>query len=109
MIGVTTPEGPPGPVDHLECFGGDLSSQLLVSWTPPTEVKGILKWYRIYYSKLQGKTVGPKMGREPIIGPDEGTTTTLEGLEPQSRYRVTVTATTQGGEGQGFYADCDTN
>ena len=108
-ISFTTPEGPPGPVDHLECFGGDLSSALLISWTPPTKVNGILTGYRIYYSQLKGKTVGPKIGGEPIIGPDEGTTTTLEGLEPQSRYRVTVTATTQGGEGQGFYADCDTN
>jgi len=85
------------------------SSALLLQWKPPQEVNGILTGYRIYYSKVTGTNIGPELEREPRISNNVTDKAKLAGLEPHSKYRVTVKATTGAGEGLGYYTECDTN
>jgi len=103
-----TPQGQPGPIDLLDCYPMG-SSALLLQWKPPQEVNGVLSGYRIYYSKVTGTHIGPELEREPRIFNNVTDKAKLAGLEPHSKYRVTVKATTGAGEGLGYYTECDTN
>jgi len=47
--------------------------------------------------------------REPRIFNNRTDKAKLAGLEPHSKYRVTIKATTGQGEGLGYYTECDTN
>ena len=107
-ITFNTPEGQPGPIDLLDCYPMG-SSALLLQWKPPQEVNGVLSGYRIYYSKVTGTHIGPELEREPRIFNNVTDKAKLAGLEPHSKYRVTVKATTGAGEGLGYYTECDTN
>ena len=108
IIKILTPEGKPGPTEMLECYPMG-SSALLLEWVPPQEINGILTGYRIYYAKVTGTQVGAVLEREPNIRSNVTTKAKLAGLEPHSKYRVTIRATTQAGEGMPYYTDCDTN
>ena len=105
---IKTPEGQPGPIDQLDCYPMG-SSALLLQWKKPQEVNGVLTGYRIYYSKVTGTHIGPELEREPRISNNGTDKAKLAGLEPHSKYRVTVKATTRAGEGLGYYTECDTN
>ena len=124
VIRFSTPEGLPGPIDMLECFPMG-SSALLLQWKSPAEANGVLTGYRIYYSKVRstsgqifpctcfsqvtGTHIGPELEREPRIFNNRTDKAKLAGLEPHSKYRVTIKATTRPGEGLGYYTECDTN
>jgi len=108
IINFNTPEGTPGPVDMLECFPMG-SSALLLHWKPPIEVNGILTGFRIYYAKVEGTKLGPTLEREPKIKKPKTNKAKLAGLQPHSKYRVTIKATTKEGEGMPYYTECDTN
>jgi len=108
IITIRTPEGQPGPIDMLDCYPMG-SSALLLQWKEPQEVNGILTGYRIYYSKVVGTNIGPELEREPRITNNRTDKAKLAGLEPHSKYRVTIKATTEAGEGLGYYTECDTN
>jgi len=108
IITIVTPEGKPGPIDMLNCFPMG-SSALLLQWKRPQEVNGILTGYRIYYSKVVGTNIGPVLEREPRIYNNRTDKAKLAGLEPHSKYRVTIKATTNAGEGLAYYTECDTN
>ena len=55
--------------------------------------------YRIYYQEVQGTRVGPRQERKPPIMDPATTRAKLAGLEPGTKYRITVKATTEAGEG----------
>lgn len=103
-----TPEGKPGPVDSLECFPMG-SSALLLAWKLPQETNGLLTGYRIYYQEVEGTRLGPLLERHPRILREKTDKAKLAGLRPHSKYRVTIKATTQAGEGMPYYTECDTN
>ena len=103
-----TPEGKPGPTAMLECYPMG-SSALLLEWQRPQEINGILTGYRIYYAKVDKSELGPLLEREPGIRSNRTTKAKLAGLQPHSKYRVTIRATTAAGEGMPFYTDCDSN
>lgn len=105
---IDTEEGKPGPVDMLECFPMG-SSALLLAWSKPEEVNGILTGYRIYYQEVDGTNLGPLLEREPRIMKNKTDKAKLAGLKPYSKYRVTIRATTSAGEGMPYYTECDTN
>ena len=107
-IAFKTPEGKPGPVDSLECFPMG-SSALLLAWKSPQEVNGILTGYRIYYQEVEGTKLGPVLERQPRIFNPKSDKAKLAGLRPHSKYRVTIKATTNAGEGMPYYTECDTN
>merc|ERR1719384_1371756 len=102
------PQGQPGPIDLLDCYPMG-SSALLLQWKEPQEVNGVLTGYRIYYSKVVGTNIGPELEREPRITNNRTDKAKLAGLEPHSKYRVTIKATTDAGEGLGYYTECNTN
>ena len=108
IITILTPEGKPGPIDMLDCYPMG-SSALLLQWKEPQEVNGVLTGYRIYYSKVVGTNIGPELEREPRITNNRTDKAKLAGLEPHSKYRVTIKATTEPGEGLGYYTECNTN
>jgi len=108
IITIVTPEGQPGPIDMLDCYAMG-SSALLLQWKQPQEANGILTGYRIYYSKVTGTHIGPELEREPRISHNRTDKAKLAGLEPHSKYRVTIKATTVKGPGLGYYTECDTN
>ena len=108
VITIVTPQGKPGPIDQLDCYPMG-SSALLLQWKAPVETNGILTGYRIYYSKVTGTNIGPELEREPRIFNNRTDKAKLAGLEPHSKYRVTIKATTQPGEGLAYYTECDTN
>ena len=70
---------------------------------------GILRGYRIYYSKMEGTAPGPVLEREPRITLNTTDKAKLAGLQPHAKYRVTIKATTRVGEGMPYYTECDTN
>ena len=98
----------PGPIDMLECFPMG-SSALLFQWKSPAEGNFVLTGYRIYYSKVTGTQLGPEMERLPRIFNNMTVKAKLAGLEPESKYRVTIKATSRAGEGRGYFTECDTN
>ena len=104
-----TPEGKPGPVDSLDCYAMG-SSALLLAWTPPQEINGVLTGYRIYYQQVtEGSELGPIMERKPKIMRDTAGKAKIAGVKPHSKYRVTIKATTRPGEGMPYWEECDTN
>ena len=108
IIRIVTPEGKPGPVDMLDCYPMG-SSALLLHWKPPQEINGVLTGYRIYYAEVEGTHLGPLLEREPSIRNNVTDKAKLAGLQPYSKYRVTIRATTRAGEGMPYYTECDTN
>merc|ERR1711884_757879 len=103
-----TPEGKPGPVDMLECFPMG-SSALLLAWKEPEEKNGQLTGYRIYYQEVDGTNLGALLEREPRIMRNRTDKAKLAGLRPHAKYRVTIKALTNAGEGMPYYTECDTN
>lgn len=108
IISFQTPEGQPGPVDLLECFPMG-SSALLLAWRRPQEINGVLTGYRIYYQEVDGTRMGPLKEREPRIMKNRTDKAKVAGLKPHTKYRVTIKATTNAGEGMPYYTECDTN
>ena len=70
-------------------------------------ISSLIKKY--YLPKVVGTHIGPELEREPQIFNNRTDKAKLAGLEPHSKYRVTIKATTRAGEGLGYYTECDTN
>ncbi|CAG0896608.1 unnamed protein product, partial [Cyprideis torosa] len=127
-VSFRTPVGLPGPIDYMEAYAMG-SSALYVMWKRPRQPNGPLTGYRIYYQKLTGTSLGPKMERVPAITDYKMTRAKLAGLEPGTKYRITVTAlrtlpgeilftvrsflrvqaTTTAGEGKPYFIERSTN
>lgn len=58
--------------------------------------------FQIYYQTVKGTKVGPLLAREPHINDAEQLRVKLAGLEPATKYRIHIKATTAAGEGEGF-------
>lgn len=106
-IEFTTPEGTPGPVSGLEASPLG-SSALYLNWKLPLESNGILTGYRIYYEEVQGTHLGTKMERPPVTDPDE-IEAKLAPLQPGTKYRITIRATTNKGQGEPYYIEATTD
>ncbi|KAF4518843.1 hypothetical protein B566_EDAN006694 [Ephemera danica] len=96
----TTPEGIPGSVQYFQAIPMG-SSALFLVWQPPEHPNGVLTGYRIYYQTMKGTKVGPLLERDPITDPKQ-TRAKLAGLQPGTKYRVHIKATTRAGEGVGY-------
>ncbi|CAG0901644.1 unnamed protein product, partial [Darwinula stevensoni] len=103
-----TPQGPPGPINGLEALPLG-SSALFLVWKKPRQQNGRLAGYRIYYQEVQGTRVGPRQERRPPIMDPATTRAKLAGLEPGTKYRITVKATTEAGEGPEYFIEVFTN
>jgi hypothetical protein len=77
------------------------SSAFHLKWQKPLQTNGILTGYRIYYQTVTGTKVGPLIERRPITDP-KVLHAKLAGLEPNTKYRIHIKATTRAGEGNGY-------
>lgn len=94
-----TPEGVPSTITGLEAVPMGSSAFYLI-WKKPEQPNGILTGYKIYYQTVKGTKVGPLMERKPHISDPKQTRAKLANLEPATRYRIHVRATTRAGEGE---------
>lgn len=99
-----TPEGVPGTVKFFEAYPMG-SSALLLIWKPPEYPNGILTGYKIYYQTVKGTNVGPLIERKPQISDPKQLRVKLAGLEPATKYRIHIKATTAAGEGEGYFIE----
>ncbi|XP_054278770.1 neuroglian isoform X2 [Macrosteles quadrilineatus] len=99
-----TPEGVPGTVQSLEAVPMG-SSALYLVWKKPEQENGVLTGYKVYYQTVKGTRVGPLMEREPHITDPNATRAKLAGLEPGTKYRIHIKATTNAGEGEDYFIE----
>ncbi|XP_065202283.1 neuroglian isoform X2 [Planococcus citri] len=98
---IVTPEGVPDAVQSLEAIPLGSSAFYLI-WKPPIETNGALTGYKIYYQTVVGTELGPLQERHPQIDDPNKTRAKLAGLEPGTKYRIHINATTRAGEGEKF-------
>lgn len=91
----------PGTVQSFEAVPMG-SSALYLIWKKPEQENGILTGYKIYYQIVKGTKVGTLMEREPHILDPKAVRAKLAGLEPNTKYRIHIKATTRAGEGEGL-------
>jgi len=108
VLSFTTPEGKPGPVDQFEAVPLGSSAFYLI-WKKPEEPNGDLTGYKIFYEKVEGTQIGPQMEKEPPINDPTVTKAKLAGLEPNTKYRLHIKATTKKGEGDDYYIERSTH
>jgi neuronal cell adhesion molecule len=77
------------------------SSAFLLKWQKPLQTNGVLTGYRIYYQTVTGTKVGPLIERKPITDARQ-MHAKLAGLDPNTKYRIHIKATTRAGEGNGY-------
>lgn len=88
----------PGPVDQFEAVPLGSSAFYLI-WKKPEEPNGVLTGYRIFYEKVEGTHLGAEIEKEPPITDPTQTKAKLAGLEPNTKYRLHIRATTKEGVG----------
>ncbi|XP_033217712.1 neuroglian isoform X3 [Belonocnema kinseyi] len=99
-----TPEGVPGTVLSLDAFPMG-SSAFFLTWTKPAEPNGILTGYRIYYQIVNGSRLEPELERKPRITDPAAVSAKLAGLQPETKYRIHIRATTNAGEGNNYFIE----
>ncbi|CAG2175648.1 unnamed protein product [Oppiella nova] len=104
---LTTPEGTPGPVSSFDGIALG-SNALYLFWGRPEEPNGILTGFRIFYQKVLGTQLDSRLERSPKIEDPLTTNARLAGLMPQTKYRVTIHATTTKGLGEPYYIELST-
>ncbi|XP_063242824.1 neuroglian isoform X3 [Bacillus rossius redtenbacheri] len=97
-----TPEGVPGTVEFFEAYPMG-SSALYLIWKRPEQPNGNLTGYRISYQKVVDTKVG-ELKVLPIENPKQ-TRAKLAGLEPATKYRIHINATTRAGAGEGYFIE----
>lgn len=99
LVTFETPEGVPGTVMGLDAYPVG-STAMLLKWNKPIEINGILTGYRIYYQLVNGSRIGNEMERHPQITNPEATSAKLSSLMPETKYRISIRATTGAGPGE---------
>lgn len=108
VLAFRMPEGVPSAVASLDAvpLGSD---SLYVTWSQPLEVNGQLTGYRLRHQRMSGIELGPEMeSRTASAGPRTATRTILSGLDTNTKYRLTVLATTNAGPGTPYYVERST-
>ncbi|XP_076060460.1 neuroglian isoform X2 [Oratosquilla oratoria] len=103
-ISFVTPQGTPGPIDFLEAIPMGSSAFYLI-WKKPKQPNGILTGYNIFYQKVEGTKTGELSERTPAINDPLVTRAKLASLQPGTKYRITIKARTEIGQGSGFFIE----
>lgn len=98
VIDFDTPEGYPSGVQSLEAYPLG-SSAFWLTWKKPLSPNGKLTGYKVYYEEVRGTFVGEKLTYEPQISDPRITSMKIAGFRPNTKYRLTIAATTKAGEG----------
>ncbi|XP_030378396.1 neuroglian [Scaptodrosophila lebanonensis] len=104
VIDFDTPEGLPSPVQSLEAYPLG-SSAFWLTWKKPLNPNGKLTGYKIYYEVVTGSFVGERREYDPHISDPRITRMKMAGLKPNTKYRISITATTKMGEGTEHYIE----
>ncbi|BFZ08562.1 hypothetical protein BsWGS_11601 [Bradybaena similaris] len=105
-VNFSTPEGVPGRVEFLKAaYRG--SHHFLLQWGKPTKPNGIILGYQISFQKISRLDVGPKTTAFEDIDPEQDQVE-LKDLEPDTQYRISITARTVEGFGEEFFIDVKT-
>ncbi|EDW07901.2 neuroglian isoform X1 [Drosophila mojavensis] len=104
VIDFDTPEGVPSAVESLEAYPLG-SSAFWLTWKKPLSPNGKLTGYKIYYEVVKGSYVGERREYEPHITDPRITRMKMAGLKPNTKYRISITATTKMGEGTELYIE----
>ncbi|XP_014218547.1 neuroglian isoform X2 [Copidosoma floridanum] len=107
VLSFKTPEGVPGTVMDLQAHPIG-STAMLLKWSKPIEINGILTGYRISYQLINGSKVGSEMERHPQITDPEASNAILPSLMPKTKYRISIRATTRAGPGEPFFVEKST-
>lgn len=99
IIDFDTPEGVPSSVQSLEAVPWG-SSAFWLTWKKPLQPNGNLTGYKIYYEQVNGTRLENRQEREPHIDDPNVLRCKLAGLQPDTKYRLHITATTKKGEGE---------
>ena len=103
QLQVITPEGFPGPVYDFDAVPMG-SSALYLVWKPPENKNGEIIGYNISYSEVDGTNVGTTQVKDPIKDPNV-LSYKLAGLKPNTKYRITIRATTNAGDGDPLFIE----
>lgn len=98
IIDFDTPEGVPSPVESLDAHPMG-SSAFWLEWKKPLYPNGKLTGYKVYYEEVKGSYVGERREYDPHITDPRITSMKMAGLKPNTKYRISVAATTNAGEG----------
>ncbi|UYV67462.1 CHL1 [Cordylochernes scorpioides] len=104
MLDVRTPRGTPGPIVQFNAYPLG-SNALFLIWKPPVDTNDTLIGYNIYYQEVHGTELGVKMERHPSISDPTVTRAKLDGLKPNTLYRVAVVARNEAGEGTPYFVE----
>lgn len=99
VIDFWSPEGVPSSVQSFDAKPWG-SSAFQLSWKRPLHPNGNLTGYKIYYEQVNGTRLENKQEREPHIDDPRQLQCKLAGLQPNTKYRLHITATTRAGEGE---------
>ncbi|XP_070191784.1 neuroglian-like isoform X3 [Littorina saxatilis] len=106
IVNFSTPEGVPSRVEYLEAlFRG--SAHFLLEWGPPIERNGELTGYQLGYQKILGLSIGDVIIHRDDLPPNQQRAN-IDGLEPNSLYRIFVKAKTAQGAGEPYFIDVRT-
>lgn len=107
-IDFKTPEGVPSSVQSFEAFPLG-SSALWLTWKKPLQPNGQLTGYKIYSEKVNGTKLEAKVERKSHINDPRIFGAKLGLLEPNTKYRLHIAATTKAGEGEDFFIEQKTS
>ena len=94
ILEFNTPLPDPSSVQSIEAHPLG-SSAFLLKWTKPLQTNGKLTGYKIYYANETNK-----YERNPRITDPDATQAKLNGLNPNSDYRLYITPMTNGLDGK---------
>ncbi|XP_030076414.1 neurofascin isoform X2 [Microcaecilia unicolor] len=97
----TLPEGVPSAPRYLRVRQPNLQS-IILEWGPPEHPNGILTGYSLQYQTFNGSRTGRMI--QETFSPNE-TRFSLTRKDPLSRYRFSLRARTQMGEGEAMKAE----
>ncbi|XP_065366259.1 neuroglian isoform X2 [Calliphora vicina] len=104
VIDFDTPEGVPSPVESLEAYPMGSSAFWLV-WKKPLNPNGKLTGYKVYYEEVKGSYVGERREYDPHITDPNVLSMKMAGLKPNTKYRISIAATTKVGEGSEHFIE----
>ncbi|XP_055305922.1 neuroglian-like isoform X2 [Sitodiplosis mosellana] len=100
-----TPLPDPSSVQSIEAHPLG-SSAFLLKWTKPLQINEQLIGYKVYYGDFNGTR---KYERIPRINDTETTQAKLDGLNPNTTYRLHIVPITNGIDGKDYFIEAKTD
>lgn len=102
-----TPEGVPGPPELLSVMVQG-ATHFVVKWSPPKEINGVLKGYKMNYQSIDQMNFGRLQYYDTHIPPNS-VMAKATGLNPDTSYRIYLSGFTATGTGDPIFVDSKTS